>query len=223
MEKVTMAEKAALGCLLIHDITASQSQVKGICHVLEARGYPVGVANLLGFVPRDQYDRTPRWQRWLTQAQEAYVELLGVCEKVVVVGVGNGGAIATVLAEQYFTEGLVVIGSVLRMRRKVDAFRRFLPFVSVPGTEDRNITARDMTKLIRLSENNLFSIVCDVLVLQTSSDELYDPAGGKVLLKGVRSPNARAVELIGAKIESVCETHEEHILDEITEFLQKHE
>jgi len=221
MEKVTMAEKAALGCLLIHDITASQTQVKGICHVLEARGYPVGVANLLGFVPRDQYDRTPRWQRWLTQAQEAYVELLGVCEKVVVVGVGNGGAIATVIAEQYFTEGLIVVGSVLRMRKKADAFKRILPFMPVPGTEDRNIAASDMTKLIRLSANNLFSIVCDVLVLQTSSDELYDPVGGKILLKGVRSKDARAVELIGAKIKSVCETHEEHILDEIAKFLQK--
>ena len=223
MEKANMADKAALGCLLIHDITAPQSQVKNICHVLEARGYPVGVANLQGFVPRDQYDRTPRWQRWLTQAQEAYVELLGVCEKVVVAGVGNGGAIATVLAEQYFTEGLIVIGSVLRMRRKSDAFKRILPFVPVPGAVDRNIAASDMSKLIRLSENNLFSIVCDVLVMQTSSDELYDPAGGKILLKGVRSKNGCAVELIGAKIESVCETHEEIILDEITKFLQNRE
>ncbi len=138
-------------------------------------------------------------------------------------GIGNGGAIATVLAEQYLVAGLVVVGSVLRMRRKSDAFRRILPFVPVPGAEDTRIAARDMFRLIRRSESNLFSVVCDVLVLQLSSDERYDPAGGKILLNGVRSQNGRAVELIGAQLESVCETHGEHILDEIADFLQNRE
>ena len=105
---------AAQGCLLLHDLTASEGQMLSLCHALEEEGYPVSMPNLFGFVPRDAYDRTPHWQRWLNQAQEAYVELRGVCERVTVVGAGYGGVIATVIAEEYSVDGLVLLGCVLR-------------------------------------------------------------------------------------------------------------
>ena len=104
--------RAAHSCLLLHDLTATEGQLIDLCHALEEEGIPASIPNLFGFAPRDAYDRTPQWQRWLTQAQEAYVELRGISERVTVIGVGNGGVLAAILAEQYPVDGLVVLGAV---------------------------------------------------------------------------------------------------------------
>ena len=216
-----MAKKsmAAHGCLLLHDLTAAEAQMADLCSCLEDAGYPASVPNLFGFTPRDAYDRTPMWQRWLTQAQEAYVELRGVSEKVTVIGAGNGGVIATVIAEQYSVDGLIVLGCVSRPTAAAASLRRWLPFVSLEGAP-REVHTLDIGRLVRLANNNLFSIVGDVLVVQAMNDALYSPRGGEQLLAGVRSGRRESLALEGATVADMCRTHAPQIREAVLGFLR---
>ena len=214
-------EMAAHGCLLLHDLTATEQQLGGLCEALEGEGYPVSLPNLFGFSPRDQYDRTPMWQRWLTQAQEAYVELRRVCARVTVIGAGYGGVIATVIAEQYTLDGLILLGCVAKPVRAGDAVKRFLPFVPLDGADPaKNVRCLDVGRLARLANNNLFSIVNDVLVIQAMADERFDPAGGEALLGAVRSKRRETLELKDARVGDMCRTHALPIREAVLKFLQ---
>ena len=210
---------AAQGCLLLHDLTASEGQMLSLCHALEEEGYPVSMPNLFGFVPRDAYDRTPHWQRWLNQAQEAYVELRGVCERVTVVGAGYGGVIATVIAEEYSVDGLVLLGCVLRPAGAAAALKRWLPLVRLDGA-DREVRAADVGKLARLAENNLFSIVGDVLVLDAPDDPAFRPDGGQRLLEGARAKRKECRELGGTTIAELPAAREAEIKKALLQFLR---
>ena len=212
-------ELAAHGCLLIHDLATGERQMERMCHFLEGEGYPVNVVNLFGYASSGEFDRTPMWQQWLTQAQTAYVDLRRVCQRVTVVGAGEGGVIATVLAEQYSVDGLVVIGSVARPAAALEAIRRRLPFVREPGARE-GVRSLDVGRLVRLSENNLFSILADVLVIQAMGDARYSPRGGEVLLGGVRSKRRERVELQGATVRQMCASHAEQIEEALSRFLR---
>lgn len=212
-------ERAAQGCLLLHDLTAGPGQLNELAQAVEEAGIPASVPDLYGFTPRDAYDRTPQWQRWLTEAQEAYVELRGVSDRVTIAGVGAGGVIATVLAEQYAAEGLVVLGSVDRPRSAAAALKRYLPLTPLEGSGGRARTL-DVGRLVRLANNNLFSVIADVLVVEAGADPLYAPGGGEKLLNGVRAGRKETVTLEGAAISTMCETHAKELRRALLCFLK---
>ena len=211
-------ERAEQSCLLLHDLTATERQMEDLCRALEGRGYPVGVPNLHGYAPKGEYDRTPMWQRWLEIAQEAYVQLRRISEGVTVIGAGYGGSIATVLAEQYSADGLVVLGSVARPVALAGRLRRWIPFLPLEGA-DKGISALDAGRLIRLADNNLFSILAPVLVIQAMGDPAFSPRGGEALLAGVRSKRKQALEVEGATVRDMCADYAVEIRGAVLDFL----
>ena len=108
------------------------------------------------------------------------------------IGAGEGCWRALLLAERYPVERLALIGCPLR------------PRASSP--------------LRRRAERDLFSVVCDLLIVQPLSDASMLPRGADVLLRCVHSRERRRVDM-GGDFADLWTEHEQWLTRELLRFL----
>jgi carboxylesterase len=107
------ADGGPAGVLVLHGFTGNPSSMRGIAEACAAAGHAVSMPRLSGHgtVVDDMLDRT--WDDWTGEVTDAYDELAGRCERVVVVGLSMGGALtAWVGTQRPDAAGLVLINAV---------------------------------------------------------------------------------------------------------------
>lgn len=186
----------ALGLLLLPDTNGGVASLKKFAARMERKGCAVELVDVLGYIARDRFDRTPEWQRRLSQAQTGYQLVKKRADKVAVIGAGNSCALATLIAEQYPADALVTVGG--------DLGRRW-------GRTGKSGSPR----ISRIARNNLFSIVCPVLSVGLEGAQ----RGRSAFASETRSRDARTLELRAARAEDLWGEREAELAEAVSEFL----
>ncbi len=166
---------------------------------MEAGGFAVERADLLGYVPIDRFDRTPGWQRRLTQAQIAYTVLRKRARRVAVLGYGQSVPLAALIAEEYPVEALIAVGG----------------FSGDAGGEAKRAPGR----VRRIAKNNLFSIVCPVLTVLAGDMSPRAAASAKLFASHTRARDVQCLEMRGAMMSKLFTENENEMAEAVFEFL----
>ena len=124
-----LSPQSSLGCLLLHGFTSSLATVDGLVPYLEQRGLPYRLPTLRGHGATPASLHGVTWRDWYADADRALDELLGECERAVVVGLSMGGLVALHLAAERPERlaGVVAIAPAVRLAgTPLDQLRVFL-------------------------------------------------------------------------------------------------
>ncbi len=194
------------GVLLIHGFTATTAEVRLLAERLHAHGYTVAGPLLPGHGTTPHAMSRCRWQDWAKAATDAYADIKGRCERVVVGGESMGALLALYLASEH-PEIAGVIGfapALVIPRRRLLLARLMAPFTAYrPKPAGRASDAdarwkgyavnplRSVIELGRLQQEVLYRlprIRQPILIVQGRLDQAIDPRSGEIVLRKVNSP-----------------------------------
>lgn len=167
---------------------------------MEAGGLAIELANVLGYMPIDRFDRTPGWQRRLIQAQTAYMNLRKRAQRVAVFGCGQSVPLAALIAEEYPVDALIAVGG-------------------FSGSEGERAGKRAPSRVKRIAKNNLFSIVCPILTVLTGDMSPRAVSYASVFGSRTRSRDVQCLEMRGAKMANLFTERENELAEAVFEFL----
>ena len=95
------AEGGPHGALVVHGFTSNVGPMRGVAEALATVGFAVSAPLLPGHGTKVEDLAECTWDDWYGAALEAYRDLAGEVDRVAVVGLSMGGAIAAVLAADH--------------------------------------------------------------------------------------------------------------------------
>lgn len=208
------ADGGPVGVLLVHGFTSSPQSLRGWAEHLAGEGFTVRLPRLPGHGTSWQELAITRWPDWFSAVERALDDLRARCDRVVVMGLSMGGALALRLAE---VRGPAVAGLVLVNPSLVDErpALRALPVLrrvvtTVPGVGgdiakpgvrelayDRVPLAAlaSLVELWRVTQHDLPLVTQPLLVLLSAEDHVVAPASGRLLRERVSSVDVESVVL----------------------------
>lgn len=195
-------EERQQGILLLHHADVEAAQAKKFVLAAKAAGF-AAESVALSAERRDsaQKERVAVWQRLLEQAQAGYLRLGEHARGITVLGTGDTAALATIIAEQYPVEALMVVGAGPVMK----------PFAG----------NRTFSRIASLARNNLFSIVCPVLVITPDDCGAYRAASAKLYEESTRSNSVTLETVSGVSVSRMWTEREQELEKRIFRFLKE--
>lgn len=144
------------GCLLIHGITGTPREMRGLGEWLHARfGYTVTAPALAGHATRVEDMVNTGWRDWFASVIAGYETLSRQCGQVMVAGLSLGGALALFLASERPVQAVVAASAPLEIHlapeplfRRMPFLFRLVPFVkknpAQSDTQDRSAQAQHL-------------------------------------------------------------------------------
>jgi carboxylesterase len=103
------------GCLVVHGLTGTPSEVRWLGQHLHAQGYTVHGPRLAGHATTfDDLSRVT-WREWYFSALSGYELLRAQCQRVFVLGLSMGGVLSLTLAAREPVAGLVAMSTPNRL------------------------------------------------------------------------------------------------------------
>jgi carboxylesterase len=202
------------GVLVVHGFTGNPQSMRALAEGFAAAGFAVELPLLPGHgTSVDDMLRT-RFTDWSAAAEEAYLELAGRCDEVVVAGLSMGATLAAWLTVRHpAIAGLVVVNGmfdppdesfVQSMRQLLEQGTDRIPAIGSdiadPEVVELAYEATPVAPLLSFLEAvgelrpSLSEIRCPVLVLTSPQDHVVPPVSSEVLAGAVAGPVER-VEL----------------------------
>ncbi|HLN15261.1 MAG TPA: alpha/beta fold hydrolase [Acidimicrobiales bacterium] len=200
-----------VGALVLHGFTGNPFEMRPVAERLAAAGYAVELPRLPGHGTALEDMIPTRWADWSGTVESTYAELAGRTEKVVVVGLSMGGALALSLAERHpEIAGIVAINPVAEPPG--DELREAVHELLASGDEvmagiGSDIARPDVTQpayegtplapalsLFEAVEDvavGLPSIHCPVLLLSSREDHVVPSSNGDLVAATVSGPVER--------------------------------
>ena len=201
------------GALVLHGFTGNPSSMRGVAEALAATGFAVELPRLPGHGTSVEDMLTTSFTDWSAGVEEAYLELAGRTDCVVVAGLSMGATLgAWVTARNPKVAGLVAINGMFEppapsfldlLRSSLDQGVDRLPAIgsdiAMPGVSEGAYEAAPIRPLISLMEattelhDRLGQIRCPVLILTSPQDHVVPPSSSDVLAGAVAGPVERVV------------------------------
>lgn len=195
-------EEREQGILLLHHADVEAAQANKFVLAAQAAGFAAeSVALSAERCDSAQKERVAVWQRLLEQAQAGYLRLGEHACGITVLGTGDTAALATIIAEQYPVEALMVVGAGPVMK----------PFAG----------NRTFSRIASLARNNLFSIVCPVLVITPDDCGAYRAASAKLYEESTRSNSVTLETVSGLSVSRMWTEREQELEKRIFRFLKE--
>lgn len=195
-------EERDQGILLIHHTDVDAAQVKKFVSAAKTAGFAAECVTLrIERHDQAQKERIAVWQQLLEQAQAGYLRLGEHARGITVLGTGDTSALATIIAEQYPVEALMVVGGGPVMK----------PFAG----------KRTFSRIASLARNNLFSIVCPVLVITPDDCGAYRAASARLYEDSTRSKAVTLETFSGASVSQMWTEHEQELEKIIFQFMKE--
>ncbi|HEY9724454.1 MAG TPA: alpha/beta fold hydrolase [Oscillatoriaceae cyanobacterium] len=208
-----MAEKKALGVLILHGFTGSLDTVRGLVPTVEKLGLPWRMPVLRGHGTRPEDLKGVQPREWVEDAESALKDLLGECDRAVVVGLSMGGLVALNVAVAHPQEvaGLVLVGTFMRcadpLAHLTPLLKLLFPYWDSPPSFADQSRAQACTNYKRFptdtfsrllnfaseTERRLGEVQMPVLILHARKDTVAHPIVPKVLEDKLGSTDKRTV------------------------------
>jgi carboxylesterase len=128
------------GCLLVHGFTGSPKEMRWLGEYLSERGYSVLCPRLAGHATRPEDMIRTRWTDWTCSVEDGYDLLRGAADRIYLIGLSMGGALALLMSTRLDVAGVVAMSTPLRLPvnypawllRLLSVFVRFQPKGSQP-------------------------------------------------------------------------------------------
>lgn len=205
------------GCLLLHGFTGTPGHMRYLGEGLRDAGYSVSAPMLPGHGETLEAMSKSNWAQWLGCARNNFVSLAARCDRVSVIGLSMGGALALILAEEYPVASVSCLSAAIRLRSRfswagglIAPLRPYSDWAADErSAEGRGILleydvgyrgmplskVRDLKRIMRLAERNLFAVVAPALVIQPERDETVDPKGANVIMGSISSRDKQLIWL----------------------------
>lgn len=198
-------EDAAALCL--HGLTGTPYEIRPVGEALARRGIRAVGPALPGHNATPEALSRVSHEEWLAAARAKLHELRAQHAQVFVVGLSLGGLLALCLAADEHVDGIVVIGTPLRLsfalRILVPLFRFIHPFHRKRGGSDIRAadargrhpsydimplaSVRELQRLQRRVRGDLSRVTAPILVAHGALDGTADPADARTILERVAS------------------------------------
>lgn len=99
------------GCLLIHGLTSTPQEMRGLGQHLAGHGHSVVGVRLAGHATHHGALARSDWPDWLAAVEDGYHLLASLAQRVVVLGLSLGGALALLLASDRPVSGVVAMST----------------------------------------------------------------------------------------------------------------
>lgn len=204
-------EGGRIGTLVLHGFTGNPVTVRPLADAFVAAGFTVSMPRLPGHGTTLEDMDTTGWSDWSGEAERAYTELAGACEKVVVAGLSMGGTLACWLAARHpEVAGLVLVNAAVKpydpdsrsfIRAMLDAGDRIAPGIGSdiadPDAYEPAYGGSPLEGLLTLFDavtelqDDLPRITCPAIVMQAPNDHVVDPTSADLLAETLGGPVER--------------------------------
>ncbi len=99
------------GCLLIHGFTGTPKEMRWMGEYLAEKGYSVLGVRLTGHATRPEDMIRARWTDWVASVEDGYHLLAALADRIYLVGLSMGGALALLLSSRLPVKGVVAISA----------------------------------------------------------------------------------------------------------------
>jgi len=197
-----------IGCLLIHGFTGSPGEMRPLGEYLHKKGYSVKGVLLPGHGTKVEDLACTNWQIWYQEVVEGYENLKARCEKVFIIGLSMGGALALHLAaNEKIDGGIVSICAPIYLAKRKAYFspimQYFIKFSKKKSYAGKNYESfwydqypisctASLVKMLPVIKKELKNINNSVLIIQSTLDKTVNPASGQYIYDNIGS---RAKEL----------------------------
>jgi carboxylesterase len=198
--------------LLIHGLSGSPADLRGIGDYLHLLGYTISCPQLSGH-GTNEYDLIAyTYQDWILSAETAYFKLHAEFKNVVVVGYSMGGLIAINIAAYHPVKKLVLCAPALLNRKFVDFIlplgKYFIHWYSIGGGSKRKYkppytsksyprvstkTLHQHFKLIHQTKPLLSKITTPTLLLHGIKDTVVPLSASTYILEHIKSTENKLI------------------------------
>jgi carboxylesterase len=202
------------GVLVIHGFTGNPQSMRGLAEGFAAAGFAVELPLLPGHGTSVEDMIPTRFSDWSAAAEEAYLELAGRCDEVVVAGLSMGATLAAWLTVRHpAIAGLVTVNGMFDppddsfvqmmhqcLEQGLDRLPSIGSDIADPDAKELTYEAAPIEPALSLFEaqrelrSRLGEIRCPVLIMSSAQDHVVPPVSADVLTQAVSGPVER-VEL----------------------------
>lgn len=123
------------GCLLVHGFTGTPKEMRWLGEHLAAQGHSVLGVRLAGHATQPADMIRARWGDWLACVEDGWHILSGCTDRIIVMGLSMGGALALAFAAHYPAAGVVAMSTPhhlppdprLRFVKPLSLFQPYIP------------------------------------------------------------------------------------------------
>lgn len=203
-------EGGPVGVLVLHGFTGNPGSMRALAGQLAAAGHTVDLPRLPGHGTVIEEMIPTGWGDWSAHAEERYQLLAQRCDKVVVVGLSMGGALAAWLGSHHAEiTGLVCINAVVSvppgMREAVkeviasgaDRFAGIGSDIADPEVSESAYEDTPLAPLLTLFDasdelsGTLGQITSPMLIITSRQDHVVPPDNSDLLAAGTSGPVER--------------------------------
>jgi len=198
------------GALVLHGFTGNPASMRGVAEALGEAGFTVELPRLPGHGTTVEDMISTGFDDWLAHAEARYQALAERCERVVVVGLSMGGALAAWLGSEHpEIAGLVCINAVVSvppgMRDAVnevlasgaDRFAGIGSDIADPDQVESAYAETPLAPLLTLFDasddlgDRLTRITSPMLIVTSTQDHVVPPENSDILAEAVSGPVER--------------------------------
>lgn len=230
--------------LLIHGWTSVPYELRRLGKFLNENGYTVSIPMLSGHGTAPEDLDNLKWENWMSDVERAYNDLAKNNKQVFIAGTSLGASLAVILAKNNpKISGIILMAMPYKIKfEKISAFfasivkifrkynkKFYPPTFGASNTITRLISyqtypissAQEVHKLIKITRRELPKVNQPCFILQSSSDHIV-----------TKNSLEKIYESIGSKIKSkkyihrayhtfISDINNEHIFEDILEFIEK--
>lgn len=208
------SDSGTIGVLLLHGFTGSPASLRPLAEQLAAAGYRVSLPVLPGHGTTWQQLAVTSWQDWSDYAERELLALRRSCDRVFVVGLSMGGALALRLAARRSDDvaGLVLVNPALTAKNPLLGLAGVLKHVvkttpgvgndiAQPGQNEHaydltpTASAHELSKLWADLRPYLDLVICPMLIFRSAIDHVVPKSSLEIIRRQTSSMDVTEVVL----------------------------
>ncbi|MEE9464464.1 MAG: alpha/beta fold hydrolase [Candidatus Neomarinimicrobiota bacterium] len=231
-----------VGCYLIHGLTGSTFEFRGLARFLEQQDYRVSARLLPGHGTTVEECNLVRAEDWLKETEYYFTQFIMSCEVVFVIGHSMGAGLALHLAGLFPVAGVVAMSTALeldswRLRWLLPITSRFI--TAIPKSKiyaGRNLdiqeyygyqaypakALRQMLRLNRFVRAGLPAVSVPALIMHSHADITAPFRNGSLVYNTIASTDKTLIEFDHSSHMLPDDTEKEQVWQHIQHFINKH-
>lgn len=191
------------GCLLIHGFTGSPGEMRPLGEHLYRKGYTVKGVLLPGHGTSVEDLARNNWQTWYNEVLKGYKELQQHCERIFVIGLSMGGALALHLAANENIKGGIVsiCTPIFLAKRKAylaPLLQHFVKYSRKKNYSNKNYESfwydqypisgtASLVKALPIIKRELKKVTNPILIIQSTIDKTVAPESAQYIYDQIGS------------------------------------